>query len=479
MASRSSVARTSVRLVTSVVVLALGVATVASAAFLDLPQYAAGVPSVTVTPEASDQTRVCPGPAVQIDGSATADRAQGSPSLVSVGAPVLQAGADPSSTGITTSELETPDSRPGGALPTSLTATGADGTLLAGSQSVQVSENDLVGLASTECAEAAPDSWLVAGATTTGRTSFVLLSNPSDVLATVTLGIFGETGLVSAPGTSGIIVQPHSQRALSLAGFAPNLVSPVIHVTSAGGSVLASLQSSVVRLLTPGGIDVVGPTSGPALTQTISGVQVVSTSAIAERATDPASSDLPATLRVYVPGAESATLTVTLRSETLGVADATVNYSATGGIVTEFPFPSLTDDTYAVTVSSDQPIVAGARSAVVSGGVDYAWYQSSPLLAGSFVFTTAEGPNPKLQLVNTGGTDGAVTVTPNAGGAPQTLTVAAGSATGVPLSNATTYTVATSAPLTASVGYLGDGLISAFAVSPASPLASPITLYRG
>ncbi|CAN5129540.1 DUF5719 family protein [soil metagenome] len=478
MASKSSVARASLRVATSVVVLALGVGTVAAAALLPLPQHAAGVPSVTVTPEASDQTRVCPGPLLKIADSAGSG-AQGAPTLSPVGAPALVTGATPASTDIITSKLATPDSSAGGSSPTTLTAPGANGVLLAGSQSLQVTDGELVGLASSECAEATPDSWLVAGSTTTGRTSFVVLSNPSDVVSSVTLAIFGETGLISAPGTSGITVQPHSQRVLSLAGFAPNMVSPVIHVVSTGGNVLASLQSSVIRSLTPGGVDVAGPTAGPALTQTISGVQVVSTSAIAERATDPAASDLPATLRVYVPGAAGATLAVTLKSETLGVADTTVNYSATGGIVTEFPFPSLTDDTYSITVASDQPVVVGARSAVVSGGIDYAWYQSSPALAGSFVFATATGPNPKLQLVNTGQTDAAVTVTPTAGGAPQSLTVAAHSAAGVPLVDHTVYSVSTTAPVAASVGYLGDGLVSAFALSPASPLASPITIYRG
>ena len=53
------------------------------------------------------------------------------------------------------------------------------------------------------------------------------------------------------------------------------------------------------------------------------------------------------------------------------------------------------------------------------------------------------------------------------------------SAAGLALSNNMVYTVVTTQPLTASVGYLGDGLISSFSVSPASPLAAPITIYGG
>ncbi|GGF14308.1 DUF5719 family protein [Subtercola lobariae] len=479
-AAGRSAARTGLRIATSVVVLALGAATVGAAAVLSLPTVASGVPSVLVTPAASDQTRACPGPYVgpADPGAASSDNA--APSLVSLGTPTVIGGIAPSSTQFTIGSLSTPDAATGPSHPLTLTAPGANGTLLGGSQSQQITQSDLVGLSSSECSEASADSWIAAGSTVTGRSAYLVLSNPTSVLSTVSLAIFDETGVVNAPGTSGITVQPHSQRALSLAGFAPSVVSPVIHVTAAGGTVLASLQQSVIRGLTPGGIDVAGPTGAPALTQTIAGVQIISTSAIAEQAADPASSDLPAALRVYVPGAAGATLTVTLKSETLGVADVTASYSAAGGVVTDFPFPSLTDDSYSVIVSSDQPVVVGARSAVVSGGTDFAWYQSSRAIGGTFMFVTATGPNPRLQLVNTTNTDAAVTVTPTTGDTtPITFTVAANSAAGQPVAANTPYTVVTSAPLTASVGYLGDGLISAFSVSPASPLAAPITIYGG
>ncbi|RFA22657.1 DUF5719 family protein [Subtercola boreus] len=474
MPSRTSIARTGVRILTSVVVLAAGVVAVTAAASVPWPSVTSGVPSVLVTPVASDQTRVCSGPllAVATDGSTS------TPTLASIGGTAGISAASPTGTALLSGELATPDTPDSTEKPQKITATGADGVLIAGSQSQQLDEADLTGLASSACAEATAESWLVSGSTTTGRSSTVVLSNPTAVSTTVSLTIYTEAGLVQAPGANGIIVPANSQKVLTLAGLAPDAVSPVIHVTATGGRVLATLQQSVIRSLDPGGVDVAGPTEGPALTHTIPGVQIVSTSAIAERATDAASSDLPAALRVYVPGAAGATLSVTLKSETLGVPDVTASYSALAGVVTDFPFPSLPDDDYSITVASDQPVVVGARSSVVSGGTDFAWYQASPAIGGTFLFTTPIGPSPRLMLANSQGSDAAVTLTP-AAGEPITATVAGNSAAGIPISATMVYTVTTSQPLSAAVGFLGDGLISAYSISPPSPLAAPVTVYPG
>ena len=474
MASRASIARTGLRVATSVVVLAVGVVAVTAAASVPWPSVDTGVPSVSVTPVASDQTRVCAGPLLTVPTDGSSD----SSSLTSVGGTATVIGISPSSTDITRGELATPDSSGSSEAPATLTATGANGVLIAGSQSQQLAGEDLTGLATSACAEATADSWLVSGSTVTGRSSTVVLSNPTAVTATVDLTIFSEAGLVAAPGANGITVPAGSQKVLTLAGLAPDAVSPVIHVAATGGRVLATVQQSVIRGLAPGGIDVAGPTEAPALGHTIAGVQVVSTSAIAERATDPASSDLPAALRIYVPGSAGATVSVVFKSETLGVPDVTANYSALAGVVTDFPFPSLPDDNYSLTVASDQPVVAGARSAVVSGGTDFSWYQASPAISGTFLFSTPIGPNPRLMLANNQTGDAAVTVT-SAGGAPVTATVAGNAATGIPLAPSSVYTVTTSSPLAAAVGFLGDGVISAYSISPPSPLASPLTVYPG
>ncbi|RII97134.1 hypothetical protein DZF97_17335, partial [Clavibacter nebraskensis] len=132
-------------------------------------------------------------------------------------------------------------------------------TDLAGAASEIVTEADLAGLAATSCSEATADAWLVGGATTTGRTTFVVLDNPSGVSSTVDLAITGEDGAVSAPGASGISVPAGGRRVLSLAGLAPDLSSPAVHVQSRGGQVVARLEQSTVRGLLAGGVDWIGP----------------------------------------------------------------------------------------------------------------------------------------------------------------------------------------------------------------------------
>src|SRR5690606_4453511 len=136
--------------------------------------------------------------------------------------------------------------------------------LLAGSQVQTLNGAGLTGMSAAECVEARSDIWLVGGASDTGRTSILTLANPGEVAATVSVQIFSEEGQVAAPGAEGIVVQPNSETSYSLAGFAPDVVSPVIHVTSVGGNVVAHLQQSTVRILEPGGVDIVGPSAGPA-----------------------------------------------------------------------------------------------------------------------------------------------------------------------------------------------------------------------
>ncbi|MFW8745689.1 DUF5719 family protein, partial [Mesorhizobium japonicum] len=154
--------------------------------------------------------------------------------------------------------------------------------LLAGAQSQIAAADDESGLAAAACAEPSGSTWLVGGATTTGRTTLLTLANPTQVDATVTLAIFGEKGVVQAPGLSGIVVTAGAQRVIPLAGFAPDLASPAIHVTARGGRIVASLQQSTVRGLDAGGVDLVGATADPSTSLRIPGIRVLGAAAVAQ-----------------------------------------------------------------------------------------------------------------------------------------------------------------------------------------------------
>ena len=68
----------------------------------------------------------------------------------------------------------------------------------------------LAGLAATACAEPTSSTWLVGGAATVGRTTLLLIANPTAVAAEVSIRMWGESGAITAPGMAGIDVGPAS-----------------------------------------------------------------------------------------------------------------------------------------------------------------------------------------------------------------------------------------------------------------------------
>jgi hypothetical protein len=150
----------------------------------------------------------------------------------------------------------------------------AAGSAPVGAQAQALPESGVTGLAAASCVEPGGSAWLVGGATTVGRTTLLEFVNPSDVDAMVSLRIWGEDGPVSAAGISGISVPASSRRVVSLAAYAPGLVSPVIEVTTRGGRVAAFLQQSIVRGLDSGGTALVTPSADPDVLAVIPGVRI-------------------------------------------------------------------------------------------------------------------------------------------------------------------------------------------------------------
>lgn len=258
--------------------------------------------------------------------------------------------------------------------------------LMAGSQSQTVATETLRGFAAAACAEATSDAWLVGGSTDVGRTSLVLLSNPTTVLATVDLNVFGEAGPVDAPGSTGILVQPGEQRIVSLAGLAPNLKSPVVHVQSRGGQTTATLEQSSIRGIEPGGVELIAPTTTPALQHVIAGVRLLAPPAAEISGTDAGIADGTPSVRVLVTGTEPATVQVGVTSTTDGAVGTSVEVELEPGIASEVPLPELTEGTFSVSVTADQPVVAAARTETVGAeGKDFAWFTASEPLNDDFL----------------------------------------------------------------------------------------------
>lgn len=459
---------------------ALAVGALTAAALVPWPAHRAEVPSVLVQPAESRQQRVCPGPLLALGEDPSAATIASS-----VGTADIVTAAEPADAVLE----EVPLAAPGNPLagedgtPVAIAAEpgGVEAGMLAGAQSQVVGTETLAGFAAAACGEAVDEAWLVAGATNLGRSGLVLLSNPTAVAATVDVRIVGETGAVEAPSALGIIVPPASQRVLPLAGLAPNLTSPVVHVTSTGGSIAASLEHSVVVGLAPAGIELTGVTAAPATSQVIPGLVVPQAGGV-EASEDHAEGDDHPAVRLFAPGEDAVDVSIGVVPET-GSGGSTIEATLPPGRVIDVPLGVLPAGAYTVRIEADAPVVAAARATV--GGTegqtdaaapsDLAWTVATAPLLESAVIAVPEGPSPVLHLVNPGGSDAEVTLAVN--GSERTVSVPAAGAASVTLQSGASVSLSGAAGLHATVSFAGDDELASFGVQPPGPLDSPITVY--
>ena len=462
------------RVVAGLVGVGVAVVTIGAAGLVPLPVVRSTPPSVLVTPTPTAQQLVCPGAVLRLAD----ETGEGATTVSAIGQPIVdhEASAGPvEATAFAQSDaatataaqaptlISTPPSQSGDTQP----------PLLSGAQAQAVAEGEFVGLAAADCTVAGGEAWLVGGSTAVGRTTLITLSNPTEVPATVDLELFGENGPIAAPGTSGIMVAPNAQRVLSLAGFRPDVVSPVVHVTSRGGRVVANLQQSVVRGLLPGGLDLVGSIPSAALESVVPGVVISDPLAVqAMLGGGPAFEDVRTVLRLLVPGASDARATVRVIPEGQAQTGTSFELDVAPGRVLDVPLDDLAAGSYTVRVDSSEPLVAAVRTTAAAGQTsDFAWAVAADQLSGSAQVTVADGPAPQLHVSNP--TPAEVTV--DVGG----LLVAVpadGSAT-VPVEAGATYRLAGFERLFAAVSFADGGFIAGYAVHPPGLASGAIRIY--
>lgn len=480
-----------VRVVAGTVGLGVALAAIAGAAFLPIPVFEKAPPSVAVTPVPTAQQLVCPGALLRL-GDETGQAATTS-------SPIGSAAVRYESTSgtVTAAPFEQSDAATGGTSSAPLlisspaggaTSSSDDILLVSGAQSQSADSAEFGGLAATDCAGVSTETWLVGGATSVGRTTLVTLANPSDTISTVSLGIGSELGKVSAPGATGIVVQPHGQRVLSLAGFAPDVESPVVHVVSRGGQIVANLQQATVRGLEPGGVDIVGRAATPALTQVVPGIVVAGSGELAARLGEAGFGDLATVVRVFVPGDEETTAEVSVVNDDGTPTGASFSIDLDPGTAQDLPIDGLVDGTYAVRVTTTQPVVASVRVSTVaapvleadgtpSGGPsDFAWLSGVEMLEDSALVTVAPGPQPRIHFFNPTDDDAVVTVT-EIDGDELTVTVPAEGSAETPVSAGATYRLDDFDSLYASVSFSGAAQIAGYGVQPPALNAGTITVF--
>jgi hypothetical protein len=485
------------RVVAGTVGIVASVAIIAAVGLLPLPAHRIAVPTVTVTPEPSDQVRVCPGALLRLGD----ESGQNANTASSLGAPRVTSGG--SGAELVSAPLPVSDAGTGGtpAAPDRLTIPPTAGGTLAGAQSQLADAQDYTGFAATECAEPSGSIWLVGGSTAVGRSTLLTLANPSPVDATVELTIAGANGPVSAPGMSGIVVKAGAQRVIPLAGFAPDVATPVVHVIASGGQVVAYLQQSTVRGLDAGGVDLVGGAAAPARHLVIPGVRVLDAVGVNKALALPDWDDAAAAVRVLAPGAASAKVQVSLVPEDATFGGQSFEMDVSAGEVTELGLDSgagtdsgavtIPDGVYTVVIDSDQPVVAGVRVSTAvdpaaadpaaadatAPASDFAWFDPSAVLTRNTAVSIAPGPAPMLSVMNP--TTAAVTVTLAAegSGGGATLLVPAGSAASIAVDPGTTYLLGNATGLFAAVSYAGSARLAHYPVASAGPVSGPIVIH--
>jgi hypothetical protein len=458
-------ATTSARLLIGTAVSIVAVVAVVTAVSVPWPTVVREPLSVPATPAPAASVIACDGALLSIGRDPTAADA------VSVVAPqsVVMGVAD----GEPPAEerLETTDVGPG---PLAYTAPPLDGHAVdvAATGAATASADDLSGFAASACRPPLLDSWLVGGSGATGAADLVLLANPGTVPATVQLTVYGAAGPQTPPGGADLVVPPGTQRVVPLAGIALGEETPVVRVSAVGAPIRASLQASITRTLTPGGVDQVGPVAEAATTEVITGITVTR-----QTAADGAADEVTV-LRMLAPSAP-ATARVTVTSVGGGEpVREPQEVALEAGKPLELALDGLTAGSYTVTIDADSPVVTAVWQATgVGEGDDFAWYTPAPEVAVASLFATPGGPTPSLSVVNPSGEPVAVAVTPVDGGSPLELTIAANGSVAVRLAARTVYRFEPEEPVRAGLSFAGDGALAGVPLWPADVATSEIVVY--
>lgn len=340
--------------------------------------------------------------------------------------------------------------------------------LAAAAQSLTVSADDLAGFAASACRPPSMESWIVGGAGTTGSSDILLIANPGAVAATV---VFTEYGSQGGTHSSELVVPPGTQSTVPLVAGSAGESSPVVKVTSSGAPVRAMLQSSLIRILDPVGVDVQDAIAQPLKDFSLLGVRAVVGSSDDDNAST--------AVRLLSPEAD-ATVTLQPRSAADGSkVGEPKTVKLTAGQVGSVNFSALKPGLYAIDVSGTSPVVAAAwQTTGFVKGSDFAWMTPAPVVAGETTFAVADGPTPQLHLQNASDRATTVELAPVDGGKAQSVALKPGGAATVAVSGSTVYTLTSPTAVRAAVVYSGIGRLAGYPVWAADATAAPITVYQ-
>jgi hypothetical protein len=206
------------------------------------------------------------------------------------------------------------------------------------------------------------------------------------------------------------------------------------------------LQQKAIRGLTPGGLDLIGPTPAAQKVVHIPGLFIRTSDKLATLAeSDSDYADTQTSLRVAAPGNSDAVFTAQVQGADGTSFGTVIQGTVPAGTVRDFELTDLADGDYIVQITSNEPVMASARlNRIGSGEPDLAIASAVPATKLDAGFTTAPAGISKLSIVNPGSKAGSFTIN------GRTQPIPAESNLVVFLAPSTSYRLSSTVPLSAS-----------------------------
>lgn len=333
----------------------------------------------------------------------------------------------------------------------------------------QLESETVSGLIAYACQEPSSDQWLVGGKTTTGNVTTVTVSNPAAQAATVTLEVYGSTGIVGNQTSSGIVVPAGQSRTIAVNGIVTDEEQLAVRVKATGAAVVATLGTYAQIDIRAVGADTVASQGTPLQRLVIPGVKAVLDG---QGDSDAGATELQELVLLAPSEAGQATVRA-IRPD--GTAQEIARVDLIAGIVTKTPLANWPDDAIAAEISADVAVVGAVESSVLGNGkADMVWYSPAEELQRGDETAVAAISGGELVLVNSGDSPASVKLLA-ADGSETELTLPAGGGT-VAKPPSSIFTIQSPAGVYAGVRILADGG-AAYPVPPAKTNSKNLTVY--
>jgi len=284
------------------------------------------------------------------------------------------------------------------------------------------------GVLATNCQNPEPESWLVGGVTTVGREALLVLANPTQTDATVSLKLWGEQGIIDGAGLNGISVSANRTVVLPLAGFAPDQKALAVQVVSSGAPLATWIQERTTRGTVSAGADLVSPSIPAATNLVIPGLLKRGTKdAQTLIAANPDYQDLTPSIQVFNPGASDASVTIQVIGSDAKSLGTVLQETVGAGSVGTFDLSGLADGDYSVFVGADQPVMAAAKlsrtNAKATPSNDFAWLPAVAPMSIPVTLTSPKSGVTKISVANGGNATATVQIVSHQPSGVQTLTL--------------------------------------------------------